>query len=144
MSRSTTRRFSLVTALVVVVAVLATGCTKNGEAWNSYTLMNNERENRGIRELRLDDTLVNKAQAWADHMAATGTVRHSNLAQGAGTGWTVLGENVGWARSVNEMHSMFMSSSSHRGSILNGRYDRVGVGVAVRNGRFYTVQVFAG
>ncbi len=138
------RRISLTTAVVAVMAVLAAGCTRNGESWDSAMLVNEERVNRGIAELALDDVLIDKAQAWAEQMAASGRVSHSNLAQGAGTGWRVLGENVGWARSVEEMHSLFMNSSGHRSAILERRYSRYGVGVAVVNGKYFTVQVFAG
>ena len=63
---------------------------------------------------------------------------------GGNTNWRYLAENVGWARSVGEMHSLFMASPAHRASILDGRYSRVGTGVAIRNGRYYVVQVFGG
>ena len=84
-----------------------------------------------------------KAQAWAEQMARTGQVSHSNLRDGA-PGFRYLGENVGWARSVGEMHSLFMASSSHRATIVSGRYTKVGTGVAIVNGRYYVVQVFGG
>ncbi len=136
-----TRRLSSLVALALVVSLVAAGCTRNQEAWESSQLINNERVNRGLHELTLDVNLVNKAQDWADHMAATGRVSHSNLREGT-AGFRYVGENVGWARSVGEMHSLFMASSSHRASILSGRYDKFGTGVAVVNGRFYVVQVF--
>lgn len=139
-----TRRSTVVIAFVVALAMVATGCTKNRYAWDSAVLVNQERHNRGVHDLKLDDTLVNKAQAWAEHMARTGTVSHSVLTQGVGSNWRVLGENVGWARSAPEMHSMFMSSTSHRNTMLDRRYTRYGVGVSVLHGRHFTVQVFAG
>lgn len=139
-----TRRLSVVTALLVALAVLAPACTRNGEAWDSAVMVNHARQAIGVRDVHIDEVLVQKAQSWAEHMAATGTVQHSSLTQGVGDNWRVLGENVGWARSVEEMHQLFMNSSSHRATLLDGRYDRFGVGVAVVNGRYYTVQVFAG
>lgn len=139
-----TRRLVMVTAALAAVAVLAAGCTKNGEAWDSAVLVNATRDGRGIHKVALDEVLVEKAQAWAEHMAATGSVRHSTLTQGVGDNWSVLGENVGWARSVDEMHRLFMDSASHRSTMLDRRYTRFGVGVAVANGRYYTAQVFAG
>jgi uncharacterized protein YkwD len=139
-----TRRLSVVTALVVALAVVASGCTKNTEAWNTAVLVNQSRHAAGVRDVHIDEVLVAKAQAWAEHMAATGTVSHSSLTHGVGDDWRVLGENVGWARSVEEMHSLFLDSPAHRRTMLDGRYDRVGVGVAVVDGRFYTAQVYAG
>lgn len=139
-----TRRGSAVLAVLTVVAVLLAGCTHNADAWNSAVMVNTERQSRGLHDLQLHGDLVDKAQAWAEQMAVWGRVRHSDLGSGVGPGWRILGENVGWARSVEEMHSMFMRSSGHRRQIVDGRYTHFGVGVAVANGRFYTVQVFAG
>lgn len=137
------RRSALTVAVALVLALVAVGCTKNAEAAQSADLINAERARRGIREAALDIHLVNKAQAWADHMAATGRVSHSVLGQVEGK-WRYLAENVGWARSVGEMHSLFMASSAHRASLLDGKYSRVGTGVAIRNGRYYVVQVYGG
>jgi uncharacterized protein YkwD len=140
----TSRRMTLVASIALVLALVATGCTKNAQAHETAVLINNERARRGIGQVHLDARLVNKAQDWADHMARTGQVRHSVLTAGIGSGWRFVGENVGWARSVGEMHSLFMASSSHRAAILDGRYNRYGTGVTVRNGRYYVVHVFGG
>lgn len=139
-----TRRLSIVTVFVVALAILGSGCTRNDAAWATAVLINQSRHQSGVRDVRIDDTLVAKAQAWAEHMASAGQISHSNLTQGVGNDWSALAENVGWARSVQEMHSLFLGSSQHRANMLSGRYDRVGVGVAVVGGRFFTVQVYAG
>lgn len=139
-----TRRLSVAVALVAAIAILAGGCTKNDAAWSSAVLVNQARHAAGVRDVHIDDVLVEKAQAWAERMAASGNVSHSTLTAGVGDNWQVLGENVGWARSVDEMHQLFMKSAQHRSTMLDGRYDRVGVGVAIVDGRYYTVQVFAG
>jgi uncharacterized protein YkwD len=131
-------------AVVLFMALVGSGCTKNPQAHESAVLVSNERANRRIRPVQLDINLVNKAQSWAEHMARSGRVSHSTLTQGVGTGWRYLGENVGWARSVAEMHSLFMASSAHRAAILDGRYSRYGTGVAVVGGRYYVVQVYGG
>ena len=138
-----TRRLSVVAAVVVALAVVASGCTSNGDAWNSAVLVNQARHANGVPDVHLDDVLTRKAQSWAENMAANG-VRHSTLTDGVGSNWRVLGENVGWARSVEEMHRMFLDSRAHRTTMLDRRYTRFGVGIAVVDGRYYTVQVYAG
>ena len=144
MIRTFPRRLAVPVVAALALALVAGACTRNGAAFESFQRINSEREARGLSILTLDQTLINKAQDWADHMAATGSVQHSRLADGAGNDWRVLGENVGWARSVGEAHALFMNSPSHRGAILDGRYDRAGTGVTESGGRYYVVQVFAG
>lgn len=131
-------------AIATVISLVAVGCTKNPESAETAQLINNERRARGIPELTLNPTLIDKAQDWAEHMARQGRISHSDLRQGTGTGWRALGENVGWARSVDEAHTLFMRSSSHRTTLLDRRYSSFGVGVAVVNGRYYVVHVFGG
>ena len=142
MSRST-RRWSVLAALALCIALVGAGCTKNAESLQSAQLVNTARSDRGIPALNLNDTLIEKAQAWAETMAANGSASHSNLTDGAGPGWSRIGENVGWARSIDEMHTMFMNSPAHRAAILDAGYTQYGTGVAVVNGRYYVVQVFA-
>ena len=142
--RGRTRRITIAICLMAALALVGVSCTKNAAAQDSLNRINDARGALGLQPLSLDDTLVNKAQAWANHMAAAGTVSHSVLTDGAGSNWSVLGENVGWARSIAEMQSMFMNSAAHRANILSARFNRVGTGVAEVNGQFYVVQVFAG
>lgn len=141
--RTHLRRTALL-PLLLVAALVAGGCFSNGAADESASRVNAERTARGLRPLVPSGTLIAKAQGWAERMAASGAARHSNLAEGAGNDWRVLGENVGAAASIGEMHGMFMDSPNHRASILDGRYDRFGVGVAEAGGRYFVVQVFAG
>lgn len=139
-----TRTMTAAVGALVVVAALATGCTKNLEAFDSLQRVNAERTDHGLAPLALDDTLVAKAQAWAETLAAEGTVRHSTLTDGVPGGWTSLAENVGSATTVAEMHGLLMASPPHRANILEGRSNRVGTGVATAGGRIYVVQVFGG
>jgi hypothetical protein len=44
-------------------------------------------------------------------------------------GWTQLGENVGVGPGAAEVHAALMASTSHRTTMLDGRYDYVGIGV---------------
>ncbi len=135
---------TLAIGLVAVLAILGVSCTRNAWALDSASRVNDTRGTSGLRPLVIDDTLVNKAQAWAEHMAAVGAISHSKLTDGAGNDWSVLGENVGMASNIAQMHSMFMNSPAHRDNIVSGKYNRIGTGVAEAGGRLYVVQVFAG
>ena len=139
-----TRRLPILAALALCVALMAASCKMSGEAWESAQLLNNERTGRGMPELTLEQALNEKAQSWANTMAANRSVSHSDLAAGIPAGWSRLGENVGWGRSVQEANDLFMASSPHRASILSRGFSSLGTGVAERDGRYYVAQVFAG
>lgn len=138
------RSLVLVGALLAALAMIGASCTRNAEAFQSVQLANGDRRAQGLRNLTIDDTLVAKAQAWAEHMAAAGGISHSELTDGAGDNWRTLGENVGVASSVQQVHKLFMDSPPHRQNILNGSFSRIGTGVAQADGRYYVAQVFAG
>ncbi len=61
-----TRRLSVATVFVVTLAIFATGCTQNEAAWDTAVLINQSRHQSGVRDVHIDDTLVAKAQAWAE------------------------------------------------------------------------------
>ncbi|MCB1270516.1 MAG: CAP domain-containing protein [Microthrixaceae bacterium] len=130
-------------AVLPLVAWLVTGC-QGAEVARSIQLTNQAREARGTQPVVSNSTLQAKAQSWASVLASQGRLVHSNLAEGTGGGWRALGENLAEAHSVDEAHQLFMNSSAHRSTMLDGRYSQVGVGVAVRNGTYYVVQVFGG
>jgi uncharacterized protein YkwD len=139
-----TRATVLLAALTAVVTLAGVACTKNAQAFDSASRVNDTRSQMGLHTLSIDATLVDKAQSWAEHLARIGTIAHSRLSDGAGNNWTVLGENVGMASSTAQMHSMFMNSAAHRANIVNGRFTRIGTGVAEAGGKLFVVQVFAG
>ena len=91
-----------------------------------------------------DDNAAAKAQAWAQHLAATKSLAHSNLTDGISGNWNTLGENVGFASSVDGAHAGFMNSPKHRDAILSPSYTSVGIGAAQNGGIWYVVQVFRG
>lgn len=142
--RRRTGRALLLVGIVAVLSVLGVSCTKNAAAYQSVQLTNGERSSRGLGNLAIDDTLVNKAQAWAENMAAAGGISHSKLTDGAGDNWHVLAENVAVAGSVEQTNNLFMNSPGHRANILNGSFKRIGTGVAEVGGHVYVAQVFAG
>ena len=86
------------------------------------------------------------ARAWATELARSGNLRHNPNVVGqvstyVTSQWSAIGENVGYAGSVDQAHLAYMASSGHRNNIL-GNYNRVGIG-SVRAGSFvWTTVVF--
>lgn len=147
-SPAVVRRNRSAAVLLVLAAVLgglvSTGCTVKELGIRSLVLANQERARQGVSPLYWDDESAAKAEAWATQMANTGGVSHSEITDGISSDWRVLGENVGMGNSIEQIHSAFMRSPSHRGALLAGKYRFVGVGVAERDGRIYVAQVFRG
>jgi uncharacterized protein YkwD len=52
-----------------------------------------------------------------------------------------IGENVGRASDVNEMHQAFMGSTGHKQNIL-GSWKKVGVGIRKSGGNVWTTELF--
>lgn len=113
-------------------------------------LVNISRAQAGLKPLNMDPPLAGKAQAWADHLATTGTLAHSALAEGVPDTWIRIGENVGRGPSIPAIHDGYMASPAHRTNILDTGFTNIGTGYAqgpCAPGSTqvcqYTVQVFA-
>lgn len=101
-----------------------------GEVGQVLDLHNQERAANGLPPLSLNDCLSGIAQPWADHMAATGDLRHNDLGRLTACGGSAWGENIGYDSSIPAVHAAWMGSSGHRANILNPRYTQVGIGVS--------------
>jgi len=106
--------------------------------------VNESRRAHGLHALRDEWLVRDKAQAWAEHLARTGSLSHSRLSEGLGAlPWTAIAENVGYGGSIAAVHDQFMRSSGHRANVLDRRWDVMGAGQAVaRDGRVFVVHVF--
>ena len=136
------KRMSMLMAGLLLAAV-ATGCM-SGDAATAFEAMNADRAANGVGGLGEHGDLVAKAEGWAVYLAnASGgrcsmeTLVHSKLEVGAPDGWRNLGENVGCriagadvASSVAPLEAAFMASPGHRANILNGWFNKGGVGFA--------------
>lgn len=124
-----------------LIVLGATACKEQG---NAIQLINQSRSEAFVGGVDYHPTLFLKAQKWADTMASSERLAHSNLSDGLGAGWQLVGENVGYASSIEKVHSAFLESPAHRKALLDPRYTHVGVGVTERNGRLWVAVVFAG
>jgi uncharacterized protein YkwD len=131
-----------VAVALVAVATLLSGCFGSPDQESSFALMNNDRVAHGEAGLLPHGALLEKAQAWAEHLAAIYGLQHSSLPSGVSTCWSTLGENVGYGSSISAVENAFMASSPHRANLLNGAFAYAGTGVAYRGSRVFVVQVF--
>lgn len=142
------RRSAAVLLATVLLAVAAAGCMP-ADAKTFLDRTNALRSSVGVPALKQHETLTRKAEDWAQHMAATGKLSHSNLTDGlSGVSWTALGENVGVSSATGDtlktIFELFVNSSAHRANLVNRGFTHMGVGVATDNtGRVWVAEVFA-
>ena len=121
--------------------------TATGDAANA---INQDRGAAGLGGLAWDDQLSGLAQTHANELAAAGVLWHSDLGAWLGlpwmSAWRSLGENLLQAAPGTNSYSaedMWMASPPHRANILNGGFNRVGVGAATDGaGRVWMVALF--
>jgi uncharacterized protein YkwD len=131
-----------VAVLVAVMLLMAASCS-SPQRDQAAALVNQSRAAVGRRALPRVGELDTKAQKQAQSMANAGRIYHSpNLAVGVSPGWRLIGENVAVAPNVSSAHRALEASPSHRENMLNPAFNQMGIGVEVRGGRAYLVQVF--
>jgi uncharacterized protein YkwD len=129
-------------APLLVVGLAA--CDPSPSQESVRSLVNESRRAHGVHPIGDELIVRQKAQRWAEHLAANGTLAHSNLSSGLdGLPWVTVAENVGRGSSIRSIHDSYLASPRHRANILDRRWDRIGTGHAVaRDGTVYTVHVF--
>jgi uncharacterized protein YkwD len=131
-----------VLAVIVAAGALLTACNPQLENQN-FAAVNALRARVGARQLVRVGELNTKAQIQADRMANAGKIFHSaNLAAGVSRGWRLIGENVAVAGSVQAAEAALEKSAPHYANLTNRSFSQMGVGVTVKSGRVYLVQVF--
>jgi uncharacterized protein YkwD len=132
-------------ALVMVLssgALAMTSCNSGADFLTDAYLVNQARASAGSRPLGWSSALAAKASSWAAHMAATDQLSHSVLPDGVPAGWSELGENVGFAGTVTDVHDAFLNSPEHRQNMLNSKWRVMGIGVAHARGLTWVVEEF--
>ena len=132
----------------MLLAISAAACMP-AEERTFLDRTNSLRASQGVPALGEHGTLTDKAERWAQYLAATGQLRHSQLSQGLESlSWRALGENVGVSTPTSDtlatLHERLAASAPHRANMLNGGFTHMGVGVATgADGRVWVVEVFA-
>lgn len=102
---------------------------------NSRTLefMNAERQARGVRSVSRDLALDQRAQAWAEKLAAEGRMYHSSSYAGMSLGYRSAAQNLAYhdgSLSAAQAHNMWMASGVHRKNMLDPDFSHVGIAFA--------------
>ena len=125
-------------ALVGIVTVVPAHAESSPDAYASrlVSLINNAREQHGLRPLSVTSGTSTVAAGWTQHLAAVQSLSHNpdlgpQLESHGSPNWTTYGENVGEApsSSADSLFNAYMNSPEHRDNILGSAYRYVGVGV---------------
>ena len=106
-------------------------------AQSMLDMVNQERRERGLSELRWDGKLATVGLAHSKDMLARNYFAHedpegrsaSYRAGKAGITYTILGENLAFAKTLPQAHRGLMNSPGHRENILRPEFRRLGIGI---------------
>lgn len=142
-----------VSASTAGTAVAMTASPAGATSAEAQTFITNTNAVRAFwHEAPLSDNpnLSNKAQYWANTMAAEHTLMHSNLLVGIdGLVWTKLAEDVGMATMPDAnpdqaVFNEFVVSPLHFHNLIDPSFSQVGVGVArSADGTVWVAEEFA-
>ena len=139
--------------LVLVVAVLVAGPASSGVRAGELTprarmlqLLNQTRRNHGIPAFRLNLELSKHAWRHSKRMAERNSLFHTANLYERVRAWSpsCWGENVGVARWLKRIRTLWMQSGGHRDNILNPRFRRIGIGVVRARGVLWVTTIFYG
>lgn len=112
-------------------------------------LVNIERSKAGLSSLSTTNTLKAAADKRAQETAVSFShtrpdgSKFSTVLQEYGISYRTAGENIAYGqRTPQEVVNAWMNSSGHRANILNGNFNKIGIGVYQKNGVIYWSQLF--
>lgn len=108
------------------------------EETQMVNLVNQERINRGIRALSVNETLVTIARLKSADMVKNNYFDHNSPTYGSpfdmmkkyGVTYKTAGENIAGNSSTAAAHQALMNSEGHRDNILNPNFNQIGIGIA--------------
>lgn len=126
-----------------------TNPSNNSYADEVLRLVNIEREKAGLSHLTTNSSLTAAANKRAQetktsfsHTRPNGS-KFSTVLQEYGVSYRTAGENIAYGqRSPQEVVSGWMNSPGHRANILNGSFNKIGIGVYQSGGVIYWSQLF--
>lgn len=116
--------------------------------------INGAREAEGLGTLVLDKALSKVSQAHANAMLKAKVLGHdvgdgdpaARAADAGITQWKLIGENVAKAKTERAAHRAIYASPSHRSNVLEGRFKKVGIGIASdpKTGYLWIAELYGG
>lgn len=150
----TTRRLALV-ALVAIFTLSAAACAPpggnggGGVTGDVMASVNQDRAAQGLGPLAWDGQLADYAQTWANQIASSGNLVHTDLGgllrQPSWSGWWSMRENLLMApagTSGAAAEDLWMASGGHRANMLDPSVNRIGVGAVYARGEVWLVAEF--
>jgi uncharacterized protein YkwD len=118
-----------------------------------FSLVNHERNSRGLPELRFDPLLRAMARAHSRKMSLENKLAHDfphykklgDRAIQAGLHFSSIGENlaVGDTFVMRFFHEQLLASPGHYDNILYKDFTHLGIGIGQNGKKYYITQVFA-
>ena len=124
----------------------------NDQKDDLYALLLVERSNQNLSPLELSETLSEIALSYAYEMYQNGFWCHKNPKNGELVGdrlskkgfpYIDIGENLALSSSVRSGHISLMNSESHKNTILDNEFKRVGIGIVSGPLGLIIVQIFS-
>lgn len=147
-ARRTLTVFSAVLSILLWNVPVAQAAASDAGYNNARILefMNAERAARGVRSVSRDPALDQKAQAWAEKLAAEARMYHSSSYAGMSVGYRSAAQNLAYqdnSLSAAQAHNMWMASGVHRKNILDPDFSNVGIAIvcSVASGKPYVMAV---
>jgi uncharacterized protein YkwD len=112
---------------------------------DTWVAVNQERDVRGLRDLRYHPDAGYAAQRWANVLAACGCLYHSRGTYvNWGNGWVAAGEIVGYSYTgPNALVQAWIRSQTHHDVMFDRSWFYAGVGTAYDSrGRLFAVVIF--
>lgn len=139
------RRATVLLTVLMTVSVLgAVPATAGTDASAEARLVqwaNQARATNDLGALRTSSDLTAIARRHAVRMADEGRLSHNRSLTSEACCWTKIAENVGRGGDARAVHDGWMSSGPHRDNIMMAEATDMGVGVEVRDGVVWVVQI---
>lgn len=121
----------------------------DAETQKMLSLINEERNKKGLNPLVLHEKLTSVAELKAKDMVENDYLSHTSATYGsiytmiknAGISYYNAGENIARAFSIENAHNNFMNSYMHKKAILADHFTHVGIGIERESGGMYKISV---